>query len=106
MRSKKKLVVWSLTVSIGLAATLQIIPALILRLIRETTQRQHVLERLKPLCIHTQKGVKQVKLTDVPVLERKFRGIFGAFQTNNGQLLRLNRQGLGVWQIRLFHFDA
>jgi|TARA_Y100000289_G_scaffold17641_1_gene16809 hypothetical protein len=45
---QKKLVVWSLTVNIGLAATLQIIPALILRLIRETTQRQRFLERLKP----------------------------------------------------------
>jgi hypothetical protein len=53
---KKPVVLLSLA-SIGRVAMLQTTPALILRLIRETTQQHRFLERLKPLCIHTLKVV-------------------------------------------------
>jgi hypothetical protein len=54
---QKKPVALSLMASIGRVAMLQTTPALILRLIRETTQQHRFLERLKPSCIHTLKAV-------------------------------------------------
>ena len=96
---RKKPVVLSLTVSIGLVATLQTIPALILRLIRETMQRHRFLERLKPSCIHTLKVVWRVQPTSMLALEQKFRGTFGVFQTSNGQLSSLDRQAMGIRQV-------